>query len=76
MFTALLRETVEPWNFRIAAYCLMPDSYPMLVETPDADSSRGMRHLNGVYTQRFNVCHHSTGETGDKKLAQHKERIE
>jgi hypothetical protein len=26
----------------------------LLVETPDGNLSKGMRHLNGVYTQRFN----------------------
>ena len=28
-----------------------------LVETPDANLSKGMRYLNGVYTQRFNRKH-------------------
>jgi REP element-mobilizing transposase RayT len=62
MFTELLRETSEMWNVRIAAYCLMPNHYHMLVQTPDANLSRSMRHLNGVYTQRYNGCHECDGQ--------------
>jgi putative transposase len=62
MFTDLLRETSEIWNVRIAAYCLMPNHYHMLLQTPDANISRSMRHLNGVYTQRYNRRHRSDGQ--------------
>ena len=46
MFTDLLRETSEIWKVRIAAYCLMPTHYHILLQTPDANISRSMRHLN------------------------------
>ncbi len=52
MFVDLLEETVDTWNIRISAYCLMPNHH-ILVQTPDANLSRSMRHINGVYTQRF-----------------------
>ena len=32
-----------------------------MVQTPDANLSRCMRHLNGVYTQRYNVRHGCDG---------------
>jgi hypothetical protein len=32
----------------------MGNHYHLLVETPLANLSRAMRHLNGVYTQRYN----------------------
>ena len=32
----------------------MDNHYHLLVKTPDGNLSKGMRHLNGVYTQRFN----------------------
>ena len=35
--------------------------YHLLIETPEANLSRGMRHLNGVYTQAFNRRHMRTG---------------
>ncbi|RLB96762.1 MAG: transposase, partial [Deltaproteobacteria bacterium] len=61
-FVELLLETSEDWNIRIAAYCLMPNHYHMLIQTPDANISRAMRHVNGVYTQRFNSRHHYDGQ--------------
>ena len=62
MFTDLLRETSEIWNVRVTAYCLMPNHYHMLIQTPDANISRSMRHLNGVYTQRYNSRHRCDGQ--------------
>ena len=40
----------------------MTNHYDLLVETPDGNLAKGMRELNGGYTQRFNriyqrVCH-------------------
>jgi hypothetical protein len=39
----------------------MTNHYHLLIETPEANLSRGMRHLNGVYTQRFNRWHGRVG---------------
>ncbi len=49
------------WNVRIAASCLMPNHYHLLVQTPDANLSRFMRHVDGVHTQRFNRFHKCDG---------------
>ena len=35
--------------------------YHLLIETPDANLSKGMRQLNGVYTQSFNRAHNRVG---------------
>ena len=61
-FIDLLQELVEVYNIKIAAYCLMPNHYHLLVQTPDANISRSMRHLNSVYTQRFNKNNHFDGQ--------------
>jgi REP element-mobilizing transposase RayT len=61
-FIELLKETVDMWNLRVGAYCLMPNHYHLLIQTPDANLSRCMRHLNGVYTQRFNSNHVLDGQ--------------
>jgi len=53
-FIRLLQKSVELWGVRIAAYCLMPNHYHILVQTPRANLPRFMRHVDGVYTQRFN----------------------
>ncbi len=53
-FLAILQESSEMYGLRIAAYCLMPNHYHILAQTPFANLSRAMRHVNGVYTQRYN----------------------
>jgi len=60
-FVNLLMEIVEDYDVRVAAYCLMSNHYHLLVQTPDANLSRAMRHLNSVYTQRYNRVHHCDG---------------
>jgi len=60
-FLDLLKESSEMWNVRIAAYCLMSNHYHLLIQTPDGNLSRFMRHVNGVYTQRFNWLHGCDG---------------
>jgi hypothetical protein len=39
----------------------MNNHYHLLVETPDGNLSKGMRQLNGVYTQLFNRRHRRIG---------------
>lgn len=60
-FVELLQETVQLFNINVAAYCLMPNHYHLLVQSPDANLSRCMRHLNGVYTQKYNATHSCDG---------------
>ncbi|MBC7221679.1 transposase [Candidatus Bipolaricaulota bacterium] len=60
-FLDLLGEVVERFHWRCYAYCLMPNHYHLLVETVEPTLSRGMRHLNGVYTQAFNRRHGRSG---------------
>ena len=54
LFIDTLAEVCERFNWVIHSYCLMTNHYHLLVETPDANLSEGMRQLNGVYTVRFN----------------------
>ena len=61
-FIDLLEELTAVFNANVAAYCLMSNHYHLLVQTPDANLSRSMRHLNGVYTQRFNRRHSCDGQ--------------
>jgi len=61
-FIKVLRETIELWNLQVSAYCLMSNHYHLLVRTPDGNLSGCMRHLNGVYTQRFNRHHTQEGQ--------------
>jgi putative transposase len=49
------------YNWRCHAYCEMTNHYHVVVETPDANLSQGMRQLNGVYTQKLNRRHGLVG---------------
>ena len=57
IFFGLLKQSKELWNIKIAAYCLMTNHYHLLIQTPDANISRVMRHINSIYTQQFNKAH-------------------
>jgi REP element-mobilizing transposase RayT len=61
LFLKVLEEAIGRFGWICHAYCLMPNHYHLLVETPQANLSRGMRHLNGVYTQSFNRAHECHG---------------
>ena len=61
-FLELLMESTQIWNLKITAYCLMANHYHLLVQTPDANLSKCMRHINGVYAQRFNRSHQYDGQ--------------
>ena len=58
---SLLEQVCERFNSRCHAYCQMTNHYHVVVDTPDANLSHGMLHLNGVYTQRFNRRHGLVG---------------
>lgn len=60
-FLTVLGEVVSRAGWLVHAYVLMDNHYHLLIETPNANLSRGMRQLNGVYTQRFNSTHGSGG---------------
>lgn len=54
LFLDLLEESVDLWGIRIHAFSLLPNHYHLIIETPHGNLSRAMRHIDGVYTQRFN----------------------
>lgn len=54
IFLNLLGQSAEMFGIEIHSYCLMDNHYHLLIRTPRANLSRAMRHIDGVYTQRFN----------------------
>lgn len=60
-FLEVFSSVIEQFNWVCYAYCLMNNHYHLLVQTPDANLSKGMRQLNGVYTQAYNRRHQKTG---------------
>jgi putative transposase len=61
LFLSLLEKVCQQYNWVVHAYCLMTNHYHLLLETPDANLSQGMRQLNGTYTQAFNRKHRRVG---------------
>jgi putative transposase len=60
-FRETLGKVVQRFHWLCHAYCLMNNHYHLVIETPEANLSRGMRHLNGIYTQRYNRRHRTVG---------------
>jgi putative transposase len=61
MLLGVLAHVIERMHWQCHAYCLMGNHYHLLIETPNPNLARGMRQLNGIYTQRFNWRHARSG---------------
>ena len=61
LYLEVLGDVCNQYHWVIHAYCLMTNHYHLIIETPDANLSKGMRHLNGVYTQKFNRKYRRVG---------------
>ncbi len=61
LFLRTLSETHMLWGIEVFAYCLMDNHYHICLRTPEGKLSRVMKHLNGLYTQRFNKIHGRDG---------------
>jgi len=61
VFLGVLAEVVERYNWICHSFCLMTNHYHLVIETVEGNLSRGMRHLNGVYTQASNRRHLRVG---------------
>jgi REP element-mobilizing transposase RayT len=60
-FLSLLHHAVDRYGWYCHAYCLMDNHYHLLVETLSPSLSRGMKFLNGTYTQYYNRRHRRVG---------------
>lgn len=60
-FLTLLAHVIDRYGWLCHAYCLMDNHYHLLIETPTANLSQGMRQLNGRYTQTYNRAHRRVG---------------
>lgn len=60
-FLEVLGQVAEDFNWVCHAWCLMSNHYHLVLETPDGNLSKGMRQLNGVYTQYSNRRHQRVG---------------
>jgi len=60
-FLGLLNIACHRFNWYCHAYCLMDNHYHLLIETNTPSLSKGMKYLNGTYTQCFNHRHKRVG---------------
>ena len=60
-FLTILGQAFERFDAHAWAYCLMGNHYHLVIRTRQANLSRLMRHINGVYTQAFNRRHQLAG---------------
>ena len=61
VFLDLLGKEILQQGWVLYAFCLMGNHYHLLLQTPEPNLVRGMRRLNGVYTQAFNRRHARVG---------------
>ena len=61
LFLKTLAEAHVLWGVEVFAYCLMSNHYHVCLRTPKGNLSRVMRHVDGLYTQRFNRSHGRDG---------------
>lgn len=52
-FLESLSETCSRLNVEVHAYCLLRDQYHLVIKTPEANLSRFMRQVDGLYTQQY-----------------------
>jgi putative transposase len=60
-FLNVLGEVISRFRWECHAYCLMGNHYHLMIETPEGNLTKGMRQLNGVFTQRSNRRHQRSG---------------
>jgi len=61
VFLDILGNVVTDYNWLCHGYCLMDNHYHLIIETLDGNLSKGMRQLNGMFTQATNRRHSRTG---------------
>jgi putative transposase len=61
IWLAIFADVCSRFNWRCHTWCLMDNHYHIVVETIEGNLAKGMRHLNGVYTQKSNRRHQRVG---------------
>ena len=70
-FLETIDEAVERFGLLIHCYCLMPNHYHLLVETPRANLSASAGWLQTTYSVRFNRRHRRSGHLFQGRFKAH-----
>ncbi len=60
-FVTTLAEACAKTEWQVHAYCLLPDHFHCVIETPQPNLVAGMKWWLGTYTNRFNRRHRQNG---------------
>jgi REP element-mobilizing transposase RayT/predicted DNA-binding protein YlxM (UPF0122 family) len=60
-FLSYLESSVNRYDAVIHAYCLMSNHYHLILATPSGNLSKIMQHINGAYTNYFNIKSNRNG---------------
>jgi putative transposase len=60
-FLQFLAEAVKRFKWSVTAWVLMTNHFHLVIQTPEANLSRGMHWLNGTYADWFNRRHERCG---------------
>jgi len=61
LFLDTLEQMLQQYGVILHCYCLMPNHYHMVVQTPRANLSRAMAWFQSTYTNRYNRRHKRSG---------------
>jgi putative transposase len=67
-FLRTLADVVPRFGWRCHAYCLLPNHFHLVIETPHANLSAGMHRLNGRYAAWFNRRHAFEGHVFQRRF--------
>ena len=70
-YTTTLEQTTERFGVVIHAYCLMPNHYRLLLQTPRANLSAAVGWLQTTYSVRFNRRHRRSGHLFQGRFKAH-----
>jgi len=70
-FLETLGEACERFGLVVHAYCLMPNHYHLLAQTPRANLSRAIGWLQTTYCIRYNRRHHRCGHLVQGRFKAH-----
>src|SRR3954468_21282822 len=68
VFVQILKRVRQRYRWRLHARCLLGNHYHLVVETPLANLSDGMRDLNGQYARAFNERHRRVNHVFGKRF--------
>jgi putative transposase len=68
LFGDIFWRVVQRFEWRCHTYCLMPNHYHLLLETPAPNLSAGMQRLNSTYAQWYNELYGFSGHVFERRF--------